>query len=81
MSGVQTSDPPNKTSTMDLLRQLDEIFSPGLPEDVLVGLFLQCCACHYVMTKRVFKYHLCLGFKPTGSLVRELMLDDEYEDN
>jgi hypothetical protein len=78
MSGIQTADPPKKTTTMDLLRQLDEIFSPGLPEDVFTGLFLQCSVCHDIMTQRVFKYHLCLGFKPpSNGLVRELMLDDD----
>ena len=64
-------------TTMDLLRQLDEIFSPGLPEDVFASLLLQCRMCHDIMTKHVFKYHVCLGFKPTNGFARELMLDDE----
>ena len=65
---------------MDLLRQLDEIFLPGLPEDVFTGLFLQCRVCHDIMTKRIFKYHLCLRFKPpSNGLKRVLMLDDEVD--
>jgi hypothetical protein len=35
---IQTSDPSTKITTMDLLRQLDETLSPGLLEDVFIGL-------------------------------------------
>jgi hypothetical protein len=63
-------------TTMDLLRQLDEIFSPGLPEAVFIGLFLQCRVCYDIMTKRVFKYHLCLGVKPTSRTPVDLALDN-----
>jgi hypothetical protein len=70
---------------MCLLRQLDEIFSPGLPKDVFISLFLQCRVCHYTMTKRVFNHHLCLGVKPPANRpVIDLTLDDsgsETEDD
>lgn len=74
---IQTSDPPKKTTTMGLLRQLDEVFSPGLPEAVFISLFLQCRRCHDIMTKRVFKYHSCLGVKPLANCPAiDLALDD-----
>ena len=76
-SGIQTSDPPKKPATIDLLRQLDEIFAPGLPEDMFISLFLQCRVCRYVMTKCVFNYHLCLGVKPPAKhSIIDLTLDE-----
>jgi hypothetical protein len=61
IQAVHTADPKRKASTSTLLSQLNEVFSPGLPEHLFLGLFLQCRVCHYTMTKRVFHYHTCPG--------------------
>jgi hypothetical protein len=75
-AAIQDANPPKMMTTMDFLRQLDEIFSPGLPEAVFISLFLQCRVCHDIMTKRVFQYHSCLGAKPPSRTPVDLALDD-----
>ena len=72
---------PKKATTFSLLTKLDEVFSPGLPENVFVGLFMRCRVCHYTMTKHAFPHHLCLGERlPSARRVIDLTLDDTESD-
>jgi len=58
---------------------MDEIFAPGIPEEVFIDLFMQCRVCHYTMTRRVFRYHACMGKerRHSANAVIDLTVDDE----
>jgi hypothetical protein len=75
--GIRTFDPKKKPTTFSLLTQLNEVFSPGLPEKVFLNLFRKCRVCHYTMTKAVFHHHTGLeeGF-PSAVLIPDLNKDD-----
>jgi hypothetical protein len=78
--GIRVFD-PKTTTTFAKLTKLDDVSSPGLPDHLFVGLFMQCHVCHYTMTKRVFRYHTCLGEMPTaGGPVIDLSAGDEASD-
>ena len=70
---------PKKATTSSLLHKMDEIFAPGIPEKVFTALFMQCRVCHYTMTRRVFRYHVCMGKENSHGIntVIDLTMDDE----
>ena len=70
---------PKKATTSSLLHKMDEIFAPGIPEQVFINLFMQCRVCSYTMTRRVFCYHACMGkeHKHITDTIIDLTMDDE----
>jgi hypothetical protein len=78
---INTSDikafDPKKQTVSSLLMKLNEVFSPGLPESIFLIIFMRCCSCNDIMTKRVFCYHTCFSKTPLPADLIDLILDTE----
>jgi len=53
-------DPLKRYTFLSLCMKLDDVSSPGLPEEIFADMFRQCRRCGYITTKDVFHHHACI---------------------